>query len=273
MLLGLAVLGACHPGAGVPFPSLSVVLDPASGRQGTSQVVIVRGTGTDFTDGECSASFPGGEAEVSLVRAEAPDRMRLLVEIPSTAPEGPAELVLQTPSGEFTPDFTILPAGSEVSAIFVTDTVVAGYRADILVVGEGTHFEEGVTAVSFAEDSYIGVLGLSVESETLLRVRSTSRRHRLSTVAASVSTRSQVLGATLHVLAAADRAASSSNRRNGRAARPSRSRLPPPATTARSATTGARLPGSSGITVVGDTLSSRPIPSTPNASSPSSRSL
>ncbi|MBI5489407.1 MAG: hypothetical protein HY905_18890 [Deltaproteobacteria bacterium] len=168
--------------------------------------MIVRGSGTDFTRGECSASFPRGEAVVSLVRTEAPDRIRLLLEIPADAPEGPATLALETPSGEFTPEFTILPAETEASAHFVPDTVVAGYGADLAVAGIGTHFEEGVTGVSFAEDSGIGVRGLAVESETELRVWvEVSATSWDRTVAASVSTRSQVLGASLHVLAATDR--------------------------------------------------------------------
>jgi hypothetical protein len=182
----------------------SVLLDPPSGRQGSEQVVIVRGTSTDFTGAECTARFPGGEAEVLLARAEAVDRIRLVIAIPAAAPEGPATLELATPAGTFEPEFTILPAESEISARFVPDAVVAGYAADLLVEGSGTAFEAGVTGVSFEEDSGIVVLGLDVESPTRLRVwldvpAATPPRD----YAASISTRSQVLGTRLDVLAGA----------------------------------------------------------------------
>ncbi|MBN1770671.1 MAG: hypothetical protein JXB32_05375 [Deltaproteobacteria bacterium] len=194
-------MSGCDVGNGVPIPSASVLLDPPNGRQGTDQVVIVRGSGTAFTTGECAARFAGAEAEVALVQVETDDRIRLLVSIPADSPEGTAPLELDTPSGTFSPSFTILPASVEVSVRFIPDAVVAGFAGEILVTGRGTRFEAGVTRVSFEEGSGLLAPALEVESATRLRllldVPTTTPGRAYG---ATVSTGAQVLGTTLRVL-------------------------------------------------------------------------
>lgn len=177
-----------------------MALDPPNGRQGTDQVVIVRGSGTAFTTGECTARFAGGEAEIALLQVETDDRIRLLVSIPADAPEGPATLELETPSGSFDPSFTILPAAVGVSARFVPDTVVAGWTGVVRVEGTGTRFEAGVTRVSFEEGSGLLAAAIEVISSTrldlLLEVPAATAGRVYS---ASISTGTQVLDATLRV--------------------------------------------------------------------------
>ena|GEM_PF-4364145 len=177
-----------------------MALDPPSGRQGTDQVVIVRGSGTAFTTGECAARFAGGEAEIALLQVETDDRIRLLVSIPADAPEGPATLELETPSGSFDPAFTVLPAAVGVSARFVPDTVVAGWTGVVRVEGTGTRFEAGVTRVSFEEGSGLLPAALEVVGPTrldlLLEVPAATAGRVYS---ASISTGTQVLGTTLRV--------------------------------------------------------------------------
>lgn len=177
-----------------------MALDPPSGRQGSDQVVIVRGSGTAFTTGECAARFAGNEAEVALVQVETDDRIRLLISIPPDAPEGAARLVLETPSGTFDPSFTILPAPEDVFVRFVPDTVVAGWTGVVRVEGSGTRFEAGVTRVSFEEGSGLVPAALEVVGPTrldvLLEVPATTAGR---VYGATVSTGTQALGATLRV--------------------------------------------------------------------------
>jgi hypothetical protein len=146
-----------------PFPYLEAV-SPGGGMQGTVVEVIVTGVDTTFDAG----SFASFGAGVAVLAVEARSETELWAElaVATAAAPGPRDVVVVTGSeaARGAGLFEVIQRPRLLSV--EPDSGETGESLTVTVLGEATHFEDGVTTADFGPD--IGVTGITVESPVRL---------------------------------------------------------------------------------------------------------
>ena len=175
-------------GEGAPLPAQDVIgvdgqfcfvkpasclgVSPASGTQGQPDLqVVITGETTHFAQGVTQVSFENPEITVTNTTVNSATKVTVLITISPTAAIGKGDVTVTTDNEMIvcTDGFEVLEKIESCLSVLPSSGVQSERNKEIVIVGELTHFLQGVTQVSF-ENPGIVVTSTVVNSSTRVTV-------------------------------------------------------------------------------------------------------
>ena len=146
-------------------------VSPASARQGETVTVDIVGQNTHFAAGATTASVSGSGVAAGAVTVTSATTASLALTLEPFAPAGPRTVTLTT-SGEaasIAEGFSVIAGTPRLTALTPT-SATQGQTLNVIVTGQFTTFQQGVTSANFGTDVVVNTVTVSTPTSATVNI-------------------------------------------------------------------------------------------------------